>query len=195
MKRRAFLSLLGGAATAWPLGARAAAGKRPVVGFLVPGTEALYAAWIAAFTQRMRELGWRDGENVDIIYRATEGAKERYAGIAAEFVKRNVDVIVTSGSEGVVAAKQASTAIPIVFAATADPVAIGLVDNLAHPGGNITGLSVESAEFAGKEVELLRELVPGLRRLAILTGTFRISPKCRGSWATGSKPFIMRVSL
>jgi putative tryptophan/tyrosine transport system substrate-binding protein len=162
MKRRAFLSLLGVAAAYRSLGARAAAGKRPTVGFLVPGTQASYAQWIAGFVQRTRELGWRDGDNVEIIYRATEGVKERYAEIAAEFVKLKVDVIVTSGSEGVVAAKQITSAIPIVFAATADPVAIGLVESLAHPGGNVTGLSAESTDFAGKEVELLRELVPGV---------------------------------
>jgi ABC-type uncharacterized transport system substrate-binding protein len=144
MKRRAFLSLFGGAAAAWPLRARAAAGKRPTVGFLVPGAQAAYTQWLAAFVQRMRQLGWRDNDNVEIIYRATEGVKERYAEIAAEFVKLKVDVIVTSGSEGVVAAKQATSAIPIVFAATADPVAIGLVESLAHPAGNITGLSAQS---------------------------------------------------
>jgi putative ABC transport system substrate-binding protein len=169
MKRRAFLSLFGVAAAYRSLGARAAAGKRPTVGFLVPGTQAAYTQWLAAFVQRMRELGWRDNDNVEIIYRATEGVKERYAEIAAEFVKLKVDVIVTSGSEGVVAAKQATSAIPIVFAATADPVAIGLVESLAHPAGNITGLSAQSTETSAKQVELLREIVPGLRRLAILT--------------------------
>ncbi|MFZ1150350.1 MAG: ABC transporter substrate-binding protein [Xanthobacteraceae bacterium] len=136
---------------------------------MVPGTQASYSKWLNGFVQRMRELGWRDSDNVEIIYRATEGVKERYAEIAAEFVKLKVDVIVTSGSEGVVAAKQATSAIPIVFAATADPVAIGLVESLAHPGGNVTGLSAESTDYAGKEVELLGELVPGLHRLAILT--------------------------
>lgn len=169
MKRRAFLSLFGVALAAWPLRARSAAGKRPVVGFLVPGTQASYSQWLNGFVQRIRELGWRDSDNVEIIYRATDGVKERYAEIAAEFVKLKVDVIVTSGSEGVVAAKQATSAIPIVFAATADPVAIGLVESLAHPGGNVTGLSAESTDYAGKEVELLGELVPGLHRLAILT--------------------------
>jgi len=113
MKRRAFL-LLGGAAAAWPLSARSAAGKRPSVGFLVPGTQAAYAQLIAGFVQRMQELGWTDGDNVAIVYRWTDGAQERYAEIAAEFVKLNVDVIVTSGSEGVVAAKQATSAIPSV---------------------------------------------------------------------------------
>jgi putative tryptophan/tyrosine transport system substrate-binding protein len=135
MKRRAFLSLMGGAAASWPLDARSAAGKRPTVGFLVPGTQAAYAQWIAGFAQRLRELGWVDGDNVAIMYRWTEGAKERYAEIASELVALKVDVIVTSGSEGVIAAKQATSTIPIVFAATSDPVATGLVASLAHPGG------------------------------------------------------------
>jgi len=104
----------------------------------------------------MRELGWRDSDNVEIIYRATEGVKERYAEIAAEFVKLKVDVIVTSGSEGVVAAKQATSAIPIVFAATADPVAIGLVESLAHPGGNVTGLSAESNRLCRQRGRIIR---------------------------------------
>lgn len=168
MKRRAFL-LLGGAAAAWPVRAGSATVNRPVVGFLVPGTQASYAQWIAGFAQRMRELGWRDGDNIDIVYRATDGVNARFAEIAAEFVKLKVDVIVTSASEATIAAKQATSAIPIVFAATSDPVATGLVESLAHPGGNVTGLSAESTDYAGKEVELLRELVPGLQRLAILT--------------------------
>jgi putative tryptophan/tyrosine transport system substrate-binding protein len=167
MKRRAFL-LLGGAAAAWPLRARSANVKR-VIGFLVPGTKAAYDQYIAAFVQRLRELSWTEGENVAIVYRWTEGLKEHLAEIAAEFAKLKVDVIVTSASEGVVAAKQATSAIPIVFAATSDPVASGLVESLAHPGGNATGLSVQSVETAGKSVELLREVVPGLQRLAILS--------------------------
>jgi putative ABC transport system substrate-binding protein len=169
MKRREFLSLLGGAASAWPLSIQAATGKRPVVGFMVSGSQASYAQNIAGFVQRMRELGWTDGDNVAIVYRWADGVTERFAEIAAEFVRLKVDVIVTSGSEGIVAAKQATSAIPIVFAVTADPVAIGLVESLAHPGGNVTGLSGETTDFAGKEIELLRELVPGLQRLAILT--------------------------
>jgi len=169
MKRRAFLSLFGSAAAAWPLSVRAATGKRPVVGFMVSGSQATYTQNVAAFVQRMRELGWTDGDNVAIVYRWAEGVNERYAQIAAEFIKLKVDVIVTSGSEGIGAAKQATAAIPIVFAVTADPVAIGLVESLAHPGGNVTGLSGETTDFARKEIELLRELVPGLQRLAILT--------------------------
>jgi len=167
MKRRAFL-LLGGAAAAWPRSVRSANVKR-VIGFLVPGTKAAYDQYIAAFVQRLRELSWTEGENVAIVYRWTEGLKERLAEIAAEFARLKVDVIVTSASEGVIAAKQATSAIPIVFAATSDPVAAGLVESLAHPGGNVTGLSAQSTETAGKSVELLREVVPGLQRLAILS--------------------------
>jgi putative ABC transport system substrate-binding protein len=136
---------------------------------MVSGSQATYTQNVAAFVQRMRELGWTDGDNVAIVYRWAEGVNERYAQIAAEFIKLKVDVIVTSGSEGIGAAKQATAAIPIVFAVTADPVAIGLVESLAHPGGNVTGLSGETTDFARKEIELLRELVPGLQRLAILT--------------------------
>ncbi len=169
MERRAFLSLFGSAAAAWPPSLRAAAGKRPVVGFMVSGSQASYAQNVAGFVQRMRELGWTDGDNVAIVYRWAESVNQRYPEIAAEFVKLKVDVILTSGSEGIGAAKQATSAIPIVFAVTADPVAIGLVESLAHPGGNVTGLSGETTDFAGKEIELLRELVPGLQRLAILT--------------------------
>ena len=149
---------MGAAAASWPLDARSAAAKRPTVGFLGPGTQAVYAQWIAGFAQRLRELGWVDGDNVAIVYRWTEGAKERYAEIASELVALKVDVIVTSGSEGVIAAKQATSTIPTVFAATSDPVATGLVASLAHPGGNITGLSAQSTDTAGKEVELLREV-------------------------------------
>ena len=169
MKRRAFLSLVGGAAAGWPLSIRAATGKQPVIGFMVSGSQASYAQNVAGFVQRLRELGWTDGDNVAIVYRWAEGMNERYPEIAAEFVKLNVDVIVTSGSEGIGAAKEATLTIPIVFAVTADPVAIGLVESLAHPGGNVTGLSGQTTDFAGKEIELLRELVPGLQRLAILT--------------------------
>ena len=122
MKRRAFLSLFGSAAAAWPLSVRAATGKRPVVGFMVSGSQATYTQNVAAFVQRMRELGWTDGDNVAIVYRWAEGVNERYAQIAAEFIKLKVDVIVTSGSEGIGAAKRATAAIPIVFAVTADPV-------------------------------------------------------------------------
>ena len=122
---------------------------------------------VDAFDHRLRELGWIDGRTVTVEYRWAEGHSERYAAIAAEFVRQKVDVIVTSGS-AVPAAKQQTTTIPIVFAVAADPIRTGMVASLAHPGGNVTGLSVQSADLAAKRLELLREAIPGLRRLAIL---------------------------
>src|SRR5438876_197481 len=167
MKRRAFISLLGGAA-AWPLQARAQQQTMPVIGFLVAGTPLSHGQWVAAFVQRLRELGWIEGRTIAIEYRWGEGRNERFAEIAAEFVRRKVDVIVTSATAAVVAAKQATSVIPIVFAAAGDPVGTGLVASLARPGGNVTGLSIQQTDLAAKRLELLREVVPGLRRLAIL---------------------------
>ena len=123
---------------------------------------------IDAFSQRLRELGWVEGSNVAIDYRWAEGRNERMAEIATEFVRLKVDVIVTTGTPATLAAKQATYAIPIVFVGTGDPVGTGLVASLAQPGGNITGLSNQTKDLAGKRVELLREVVTGLRRLAIL---------------------------
>jgi ABC-type uncharacterized transport system substrate-binding protein len=169
MKRREFITLLGGAAAAWPLAARAQqAGPLPTIGFLVPGTPTSHGQWVAAFVQRLRELGWIEGRTITIEYRWAEGRSERFAEIAAEFVRRKVDVIVTSATEAVVAAKQATSVIPIVIAAAGDPVGTGLVASLARPGGNVTGLSIQQTDVAAKRLELLREIVPGLRRLAIL---------------------------
>jgi putative ABC transport system substrate-binding protein len=168
--RRKFLAtLLGGAAAAWPLTARAQQpGKLPTIGFLVPGTPSLHGQWFAALVQRLRDLGWIEGRTVAIEYRWAEGRTERAAEIAAEFVRLKVDVIVTSGTAFVVAAKQATSVIPIVFAAAGDPVGTGLVASLARPGGNVTGLSIQQTDVAAKRLEILREAVPGLRRLAIL---------------------------
>ena len=123
---------------------------------------------VAAFVQRLRELAWIDGRNLAIEYRWAEGRNERYAENAAELVRLKVDVIVTVATPATLAAKQATAVIPIVFAATGDPVGTGLVASLARPGGNVTGLSSQTAETAGKRVELLREIVPGLGRLAIM---------------------------
>src|SRR5438093_5097552 len=167
MRRRAFISLLGGAA-AWPLQARAQQQTMPVIGFLVAGTPLSHGQWVAAFVQRLRELGWIEGRTIAIEYRWGEGRNERFAEIAAEFVRRKVDVIVTSATAAVVAAKRATSVIPIVFAAAGDPVGTGLVASLARPGGNVTGLSIQQTDLAAKRLELLREVVPGLRRLAIL---------------------------
>src|SRR6266496_514206 len=126
MKRREFITLLGGAAAAWPLAARAQQAKLPTIGFLGASTPLNWNPWTAAFVQRLRELGWIEGRTVAIEYRWAEGRNERFAEIAAEFVRKNVDIIVTGGLPAV-AAKQATSTIPIVFALASDPVGIGLV--------------------------------------------------------------------
>jgi putative ABC transport system substrate-binding protein len=144
MKRREFITLLGGAAAAWPLAARAQqTGKPPIIGFLGSGTPATHGQWAAAFVQRLRELGWVEGRTIAIEYRWAEGRNERYPEIAAEFVRLKVDVIVTVGAAAL-AAKQVTSVIPIVFWASIDPVGGNLVASLARPGGNVTGLSVQS---------------------------------------------------
>jgi putative ABC transport system substrate-binding protein len=167
-RRRGFLALLGGVA-AWPLGARAQhSTKRPTIGFLGPFTQAAMSQWTGAFVQRLGELGWIEGRTVAIEYRWGEGRNDHLAQLASELVRLKVDVIVTAGTATVLAAKQATSFIPIVFATAGDPVGLGLVASLARPGGNVTGLSNQSADLSGKRVGLLREVVPGLQRLAII---------------------------
>jgi putative tryptophan/tyrosine transport system substrate-binding protein len=168
VKRRAFITLLGGAAAAWPLAARAQQVKLRTIGFLGANTPSTDGQWVAAFVQRLRERGWIDGHTVAIEYRWAEGRAERAADIAAELVRLKVDIIVTYATVPALAAKHATAAIPIVFAAVSDPVGTGLVANLARPGANATGLSNQMVDTAGKKLEFLREVVPGLRRLAIL---------------------------
>ena len=175
MRRREFITLVGGGLVLWPLNARAQQpGKLPTIGFL-GADEAAFAPWTAAFVTRLRELGWIEGRTISIEYRWSEGRAERYAEIAAEFVRLKVDVIVTVGS-AVPIVKQATTAIPIVFAVGIDPVASGLVASLAKPDGNVTGLSIQAADLASKRVEILREVVPGLRRLAVITNADNAQP-------------------
>jgi putative ABC transport system substrate-binding protein len=170
VRRRAFLSLLGGAAATWPLAARAQqTGKLPTIGILGSGS----AAWshlVSALVQRLRELGYIENRSVAIEFRWTEGRNERYAAFAAELVRLKVDVIVALGTPAIVAAKKATAVIPIVFPLASDPVGDGLVASLARPGGNVTGLSNEQPDLAGKRLEILREIVPGLSRLAVLAG-------------------------
>jgi putative ABC transport system substrate-binding protein len=169
MKRREFIALVGGAAAAWPLAAGAQqATKLPTIGFLGQSTPAIESQRFAALVQRLRELGWIEARTIAIEIRWAEGRAERAAEIAAEFVRFKVDVIVTSGTPQVAAAKQATSVIPIVFAVAGDPVGSSLVASLARPGGNVTGLSVLSTDLPGKRIELLREAVRGLRRLAIM---------------------------
>jgi ABC-type uncharacterized transport system substrate-binding protein len=168
MRRREFIALLGGAA-ARPLAARAQQPEKvPTVGFLGSLSQAAQSTWSAAFIQRMREHGWIEGRTVVIEYRWAEGRRDRFAEIAAEFVRLEVDVIVTAGTDAVIATKKATSVIPVVFGTAGDPVANGLVASLARPGANVTGLSNQSAEIAGKRIQLLREVVPSLRRLAIM---------------------------
>src|SRR5271166_5180205 len=169
MRRREVIRLFCSAAVAWPLAARAQQlAKLPTVGFLGQSTRSATSEWVAAFVQRLRELGWIENRTVAIVYRWVEGREDRFTEVTDEFVRLKVDVIVTSGTPEVLAAKQATSVIPIVFATAGDPVGNGLVASLARPGGNVTGLATLGADLAGKRLELLREVVPGLRRLAIM---------------------------
>jgi putative ABC transport system substrate-binding protein len=168
MHRRVFISGLGVAAL-WPLAIRAQQPTRvPTIGFLGSTSREIASHWIAAFLKRLRELGWIEGRTIAIEYRWADAHSERYSEIAAEFVGLKVDVIVTWASAPVLAAKQATTLIPIVFAAQMDPVGAGVVASLARPGGNVTGMSIQQTDTAGKRIELLREVVPKLVRLAIM---------------------------
>jgi putative tryptophan/tyrosine transport system substrate-binding protein len=168
MKRRAFITLLGGATALWPLAARAQQpAKIPTIGFLGTTSASTWKPWTAAFVERLGQLGWAEGQSVTIEYRWAEGKAENFTQIAAEFVRRKVDIILTSGAAGL-AVKQATSTIPVVLAIAADPVASGLVANLSRPGGNITGMSLQALDLVGKRIEILRELLPGLHRVAIL---------------------------
>ena len=168
MKRRQFITLLGGAAT-WPLTARAQQpAKLPTIGFLGANNATFERASTDAFVQRLRELGWIENRTVAIEYRWAEGRDERFAEIVAEFIRLKVDVILTYATPSSIAAKKATALIPIVFAAAGDPVGTGLVASLARPGGNITGLSIQQTDLASKRLEMLREVLSGLRTVAIL---------------------------
>jgi putative ABC transport system substrate-binding protein len=166
MRRREFITIVGGTA-AWPLAVRAQPSERlPTIGFL--GTNAtVWTPWTVAFVERLRALGWVEGRTVAIEYRWAEGSTEQTAKIAAEFVRLKVDAIVTNGTSAYTV-KQATSAIPIVFPMASDPVAAGLVASLSRPGGNITGLSNMQSDIASKKLELLREAIPHLRRVAIM---------------------------
>jgi putative tryptophan/tyrosine transport system substrate-binding protein len=166
VKRREVIALLGGA-VAWPSAGRAQQpGKLAAIGLL--GVDSvLFAPLVPAFTQRLRELGWTEGQNVTIDYRWSEGSPERAAEIASEFVRLKVDVILTSGTAAAIV-KRTTSDIPIVFAAANDPIGGGLVSNLARPGGNVTGLSNEATDLASKRLQFLHEVTGSLRRLAIL---------------------------
>ncbi len=167
-RRRVIMILLGNVALSSVVARAQQAPKLPTIGFLGAATPAVASQWTAAFEKRLRELGWIEGRTAVIEYRWAEGRSERYAEIAAEFVRLKVDVIVTWSAAPVLAAKQATALIPIVFAVQTDPVGSGLVASLARPGGNVTGLSIQQTDTVSKRLELLREAIPNLRRLAIM---------------------------
>jgi len=167
--RRGFITLLGGATAAWPIAARAQQpSKLPTIGFLGESTASGQREWVAAFVQRLRELGWVEGRTVEIEYRWAEGRNERVAELLPELLRLKVNVIVTQGTPAVLLAMQATSVVPIIFPIAGNPVANGLVASLARPSGNVTGLTNQTADLAGKRLELLREIVPNLRRLAIM---------------------------
>jgi putative tryptophan/tyrosine transport system substrate-binding protein len=168
VRRREFITLLGGAAAAWPLAAQAQQSAVPVIGFLGADTPSTSSRWVAAFVQRLSELGWTEGRTVAIEYRWAGGRSEPLSELATEFVKHKVDIIVTWTVAPVLAAKQATSIIPIVFAVAADPVGTRLVASLARPDGNATGLSSQTTDLAAKRLEILREMSPALSRLAVI---------------------------
>ena len=165
MKRREFITLLGGAAAAWPLAARAQQAL-PTIGFSSPTTASVESQAVTAFVQRLHAVGWIEGRAAAIKVRWAEGRSERAAEIVAKFVRQNVDVIVCRGAASVLA-KRVTPVIPIVFAG-GDPVGTGLIVSLARPDGSVTGPSLQHSDLAGKRFELLRDVIPALRRLAIL---------------------------
>ena len=167
MRRRDFIAALGSASALWPLAARAQLPSTPVIGYLGTGTLSTQREWLTTFTQRLHELGWREGQNLKIEVRFGEGRNERFAEIAAEFAALKVNMIVSSGG-AVPAIMRTTSTIPTIFAGANDPVGSGYVSSLARPGGNVTGLSLQSADLVGKRLELLREVVPRLKHLAVI---------------------------
>jgi putative ABC transport system substrate-binding protein len=170
MRRRDFITALGGmAAAAWPLAARGQqTSSRPTIGFLRANMQSANDRLVAHFVQRLGELGWIEGRTIAIEYRWSEGRRERLPEIVAEFVQLKVAVMVLEGTAAALAAKQATSVIPIVFPVSGDPVGSGLVASLARPGGNVTGLSIQQTDLNGKRLDLMHEVLPGLRRLAIM---------------------------
>jgi putative tryptophan/tyrosine transport system substrate-binding protein len=167
MRRREFIAMLCSGAAYWPAGVHAQQHDKVRTIALVGDNGSVWRPWTTAFADRMRELGWIENRDVAFVYRWTEGRPEAVSDIARELVQRKVDVIVSYGG-AVRSLNQATNSIPIVFAIAVDPLGIGLVPSLSHPGGNVTGLSIQSTDLAGKRLELLREFVPRLHRLAII---------------------------
>jgi putative ABC transport system substrate-binding protein len=169
MRRRKFITLVGAAAATWPIAARAQQpGKFARIGYLGTSLPSLEKPFIDAFLKRLRELGYVEGETIVIEYRWAEGQDERLPDLAAELVRTKPDVIVTTGTPGTLAAKQATSSIPIVFASSGNPINTGLVPSLARPGGNVTGFTISGPELEGRRLQLLKDAVPALARLTVL---------------------------
>jgi putative ABC transport system substrate-binding protein len=199
MKRRTFISGLGGAA-AWPLLARAQQPtKMTVIGFLGAASAAVGAPWVNAFVERLRELSYVEGQNIHIEYRWAEGRPERFQQFADEFARLNVDIIVTWATAPTLAVERSTSKIPIIFALATDPVGSGLVASLARPGGNATGLSAFNIDLIGKRLEILREVVPNIRRLAIMGNVgvpdtkFEMHELQQIASETGIEPTILEI--
>jgi putative tryptophan/tyrosine transport system substrate-binding protein len=172
LSRRRVLAALGGAMAMRPFTARAqSAANIPTIGYMGAADASVDREWVAAFVQRLSERGWNEGRTITMINRWAEGHRERYPEILEEFVRRNVNVILTYSTPAVLAAKQKTSVIPIVFPSAGDPVATGLIASFVHPGGNVTGLSFQTTDTAGKRVQYLRQVCPDLRLLAILHDT------------------------
>jgi ABC-type uncharacterized transport system substrate-binding protein len=168
MRRRKFITLLGGAAVAWPLAARAQQPAMPVIGFLGPTSPEVFSDRIRGFHRGLKETGYVEGENLTIAYRWAEGQFDRLPALMVELVRRQVAVIAAGASSAALAAKAATTTIPVLFIIPEDPVALGLVSSLARPGGNMTGVNLLSTEVAAKRLELLRQMIPRAARIAVL---------------------------
>jgi ABC-type uncharacterized transport system substrate-binding protein len=172
MRRREFISLLGGAAAGpsllWPRAARAQQAGKPVIGFLGPTSADVFSDRMRGFQRGLKETGFVEGENLTIVYRWAEGQFDLLPAMAADLVGRQVNVIATGATSAALAAKAATTTIPVLFIVADDPVGLGLVASVARPGGNVTGVNLLSAEVASKRLEFLRELIPGAARVALL---------------------------